>query len=120
MNYKLTNTNLHNPGKIPQIKDVVRFGRRGQKAGDSLSVDLSNGTDHNLKGKVGRVNASGTIVRSNITFTSNGKPEFVPRDQVSPLLVVYCSLFLHIISSFTQLFLYQNCFAPFLSAHFLF
>ena len=30
------------------------------------------------------------------TFTSNGKREFVPRDQVSPLLVAYCSLFLHI------------------------
>ena len=29
------------------------------------------------------------------TFTSNGKREFVPRDQVSSLLAVYCSLFLH-------------------------
>ena len=29
------------------------------------------------------------------TFTSNGKREFVPRDQVSPLLAVYCSSFLH-------------------------
>ena len=29
------------------------------------------------------------------TFTSNSKHDFVPRDQVSPLLVVYCSLFLH-------------------------
>ena len=26
------------------------------------------------------------------TFTSNGKGECVPRDQVSSLLVVYCSL----------------------------
>jgi len=31
-----------------------------------------------------------------ITFTSNGKRESVPRDQVSPLLVVYFSLFVHI------------------------
>ena len=31
--------------------------------------------------------------RLSITFTSNGKREFVPRDQVSPLLVVYCFLF---------------------------
>ena len=31
-----------------------------------------------------------------VTFTSNGKREFVPRDQVSPLLVAYCSLFLQI------------------------
>ena len=34
--------------------------------------------------------------RSSITFSSIGKREFVPGDQVSPLLVVYCSLFLHI------------------------
>ena len=33
--------------------------------------------------------------RLSITFTSNSKREFVPCDQVSPLLVVYCSLFLH-------------------------
>ena len=35
-----------------------------------------------------------------ITFTSNGKPGFVPRDQVSSCLYlsfgVYCSLFLHL------------------------
>ena len=29
-------------------------------------------------------------------FTSNGKREFEPCDQGSALLVVYCSLFLHI------------------------
>ena len=29
-------------------------------------------------------------------FTSNGKREFVSRDQVSSLLVIYCSLFLHL------------------------
>ena len=34
--------------------------------------------------------------RLSITFTSNGKRKFIPRHQVSPLLVVYCSLFLHI------------------------
>ena len=32
-----------------------------------------------------------------ITLTSYGKREFVPRDQVSSLLVIYSSLFLHII-----------------------
>ena len=38
--------------------------------------------------------------RLSITFRSDGKREFVPRDQVSPLLVVYyCSLFLGIISN---------------------
>ena len=37
------------------------------------------------------------IERLNITFTSNGKREFKPCDQVSQLIniVVYCSLFLH-------------------------
>ena len=38
--------------------------------------------------------------RSNFTFTSNGRREFVPRDQVSHLLVIYCSLFLHISCNF--------------------
>ena len=37
-----------------------------------------------------------TTERLSITFTLNGKREFVPRDQVSSLLVVYCSLFLHL------------------------
>ena len=38
--------------------------------------------------------------RLSITFRSDGKREFVPHDQVSPLLVVYyCSLFLGIISN---------------------
>ena len=31
-----------------------------------------------------------------VTFTSNVKREFVPRDQLSSLLVIYCSLFLHL------------------------
>ena len=55
------------------------------------------------------------------TFTLNGKREFVPREQVSPLLVVYCSLFFRIlISSFTQFFIHKNSFELFLSAHILF
>ena len=36
------------------------------------------------------------VIPLSITFTSNGKREFVPRDQDFPLFVVYCSLFLHI------------------------
>ena len=40
---------------------------------------------------VGYVNRA--MERLSITFRSDGKREFVPRDQVSPLLVVYCSLF---------------------------
>ena len=29
-------------------------------------------------------------------YTSNSKCKFLPHDQVSPLIVTYCSLFLHI------------------------
>ena len=36
-----------------------------------------------------------TLERLSNTFTSNGKREFVTHDQVSSLLVVYYSLFLH-------------------------
>ena len=56
-------------------------------------------------------------------FTSNGKYEFVPHDQVSPLLVAYCSKsFIMHIKYFFQFFLHKNiyCSELFLSAHFLF
>ena len=35
------------------------------------------------------------IERLRFMFTPNGKREFVPRDQVSPLIVVYCLVLLH-------------------------
>ena len=35
------------------------------------------------------------IERLRFMFTSNGKREFVPHDQVSPLIVVYCLVLLH-------------------------
>ena len=35
------------------------------------------------------------IERLSITFTSNGKRELVPHDQVSVPIVIYCSSFLH-------------------------
>ena len=41
--------------------------------------------------------------RASITFTSNSKREFVPNDQVFPLLC-YCSLLLHINWSFYAIF----------------
>ena len=42
-------------------------------------------------------NNSGQVFeRLSITFTSNGKREFVPRDQVYSLIVVCCLLFLHL------------------------
>ena len=66
------------------------------------------------------INMAPTIERLSITFASNGKREFVQRDQVSSLLVIYCSLFLLVISSFTRCFIHNNCFELFLSADFLF
>ena len=45
-----------------------------------------------------------SLERLRFTFTTNGKREFVPRDQVFPLIVVYCLSFqLKKISSFTPL-----------------
>ena len=41
------------------------------------------------------------IERVKFTCTPNGKPEFVPRDQVFPLVVVYCLLLLLEINIFT-------------------
>ena len=37
-----------------------------------------------------------SLEKLSITFTSNGKRDCVPREQVSALLIVYCSLFLHL------------------------
>lgn len=42
---------LYNPGKIPEIKNIVRLRRCGQEAGDSLSINFSDGADYNLKEK---------------------------------------------------------------------
>ena len=44
----------------------------------------------------GMASLSCPIERLSITFTANGKRLFKPRDEVSPLLVIHCSLFLHI------------------------
>ena len=61
------------------------------------------------------------LERLSFTFTSNGKREFVPRDQVSPLiLVLFCSLLPRINFFYTQFLILRNCFEPCLSAHFLF
>ena len=54
-----------------------------------------------------------SIERVSFTFTSKGKREFVPRDQVSPSLAVLCPLF----SSFTQFFIHKiglSCFYLFI------
>ena len=51
------------------------------------------------------------LERLSIKFTANGKRQFIPREQVSPLLVI---------SSFMRLFILKNCFELGLTAHFLF
>ena len=54
------------------------------------------------------------LICFNDDYRNCNSTRFVPRDQVSPLLVVYCSLFLHIwISSFTRFFIRKNCFELF-------
>ena len=58
-----------------------------------------------------------SLERLSITFTSNSKREFVPRDQVSPLLFIIST---HKLGSFAQFFIHKNWFELFLSAHFLF
>ena len=51
------------------------------------------------------------VICVNDNYRNGNWTRFAPRDQVSPFLVVYCSLFLHIwISSFTQFFIHKNCF----------
>ena len=53
------------------------------------------------------------LERFRVTFTPNGKREFVPRDQVFPLIiVVYCSFHLS--------FIHKNCSGQFLSGYVLY
>ena len=58
--------------------------------------------------------------RLRFTFTPNGKREFVPRDQVSPLTVGYFLLLPLKSKSFHASFIRKNCSIQFLSACFLF
>ena len=50
------------------------------------------------------------IERLRFTFTPNGKREFVPRDQVFPLIDVYCFLLLHKNKWFHASFIHENLF----------
>ena len=50
----------------------------------------------------------------------NGKREFVPRDQVFLLIVVYCLLVLQKNKYFRTIFVHKSCSEKFLSAYFLF
>ena len=54
------------------------------------------------------------------TFTPNGKREFVPRDQVFFVLVVYCLLLLLKNKYFHASFIHKNCSGQFLFSYFLF
>ena len=58
--------------------------------------------------------------RLRFTFTSNGKREFVPRDQVFFLIVVYCLLLLLKNKYFHASFIHKNCSGQFLFSYFLF
>ena len=60
------------------------------------------------------------VERLRFTFTPNGKREFVPRDEVFPLIVVYCFLLLHRNKWFHASFIHKNCSGLFLSSCFLF
>ena len=50
------------------------------------------------------------LERLRFTFTPNGKREFVPRDQVFPLIVVHCFLLLHKNKWFHASFFHENLF----------
>ena len=60
------------------------------------------------------------IEKLRFTFTPNGKREFVPRDQVFSLIVVYYLLLLLKNKWFPASFILKNCSGQFLSAYFLF
>ena len=64
--------------------------------------------------------SSYTIERLRFTFMPNGKREFVPRDQVFPLIFVCCLLLLHKNKYFHASFIHENYSELLLSAYFLF
>ena len=49
------------------------------------------------------------IERLRFTDTPNRKREFVPRDEVFPLIVVHCLLLLHRNKWFHASFIHKNC-----------
>ena len=64
--------------------------------------------------------SSYTIERLRFTFMPNGKREFVPRDQVFPLIFVCCLLLLQKNKYFHASFIHENYSELLLSAYFLF
>ena len=61
---------------------------------------------------------TGQLEGLRFTFTPNGKREFVPRDQVFNLIVIYCLELKN--KYFHSRFIHKNCFGQFLSSYFLF
>ena len=61
-----------------------------------------------------------SVDRLRFTFTPNGKREFVPRDQVLPLIVVNCLLPQLKSKQLHASFIHKNCSGQFLSDYFLF
>ena len=93
-----------------KLRALTRGGGRGRVEMSLLETEsLHAGTVFAVLG----------FSKLNITLTSYGKREFVPRDQVSSLLVVYSSLFLVFLVVSGNCF-HKNCFELFLSAYFLF
>ena len=60
------------------------------------------------------------LERLRFTFTPNGSRELVPRDQVFPLIVVFCILLLLKNKQFYASVISKNCSGQFFSACFLF
>ena len=61
---------------------------------DDLFVGSLTVREH-LLFQVSKVNCILVLEGLRFTFTPNGKREFLPRDQVFPLIAVYCLLLLH-------------------------
>ena len=61
-----------------------------------------------------------SVAQQHEAYQRDGKRKFVPRDQASPLLVVYCSLQLQVNWYDRIDSIHKDCFKLFLSAHFSF
>ena len=105
----LKNTGQHKNNLIYIIKQEGLYQ-------DKVTVSLAS--IHNCKMDYCRNDE--ILERLRFTFTPNGKREFVPRDQVFPLVFVYCLLLLYKNKQFYASFIHKNRSGLFLSAYFLF
>ena len=69
-------------------------GTHARKIAVAWSASNFNNTSLNLLNKDDRGNHLSLLERIRFTFTPNGRREFVPRDQVSPLFFAYSLLVL--------------------------